>query len=255
MPNDALNRGFFADRGFTLAFGAFTPDGAPTPDGLERMLLGRTRNADVCLLVVDRAWEYLAEHVRNACFAVVYDAREVEGNYQNFFHRTMKRFLRSFGSLAAIFDNADDRQLLSLPIRNFDAAELRELVRICREENTDGQFTNAMQEQLAGLRRQRRPRRRSDFRTIYAVDSVGRFFSYGKEKHARLATSAPHRSSCEFNGHFRFGCRIDEERHYNVSETEGDITVVEGQFLDCHGDVRTENGDRSHLNMFSNDFF
>jgi hypothetical protein len=43
-------------------------------------------------------------------------------------------------------------------------------------------------------------------------------------------------------------------RHYNVSETEGDRTTIEGEFLDCHNNAHSVSG-RTHLNMFSNDYF
>ena len=51
-----------------------------------------------------------------------------------------------------------------------------------------------------------------------------------------------------------FGCRIDDKRHYNVSEGDGDKTRISGEFMDCHDDKHVVTG-VTHINMFSNDFF
>lgn len=56
------------------------------------------------------------------------------------------------------------------------------------------------------------------------------------------------------SGLFRFGRRIDAQRHYNVSETEGDDTHVTGDVANCHGVIRKAPTD-THLNMFCNDFY
>ncbi len=86
------------------------------------------------------------------------------------------------------------------------------------------------------------------------VDDRARFFKFGPEQHARFATGDPHRPFCAFNADFRFGNRIDSTRHYNVSESKGDRTTIEGEFDDCH-DARVTVPRTTHLNMFSNDYF
>jgi hypothetical protein len=172
----------------------------------------------------------------------------------NFFHRIIGKLLRVFGSLVSKFKNGDDRQLLSLPLRNFHAPELAEIARLCRDKCFDPNFNNDLDRQLSVLRMRRRPRRRSSFNIMYTVDDRSRFFVYGKETHARLGTGEPHKPYCELAGSFRFGQRIDALRHYNVSETEGDRTTIEGGFLDCHNTSHSVKG-RTHLNMFSNDYF
>ena len=52
----------------------------------------------------------------------------------------------------------------------------------------------------------------------------------------------------------RFGRVLDADRHYNVSETEGDRTTIAGDFPDCHDSIHTVPS-TTHLNMFANDYF
>ncbi len=255
IPTDALDRGFFLNRGLTVDFGAYSPEMAPSTDDLEKMLLGRTKDAAICLLLIDRRWAYLAQNIRDACFSALFDLNNFDGNCRNFFHKTMSRFLRSFSTLAQIFENGDDKQLIALPLRNFDAPELLEIARLCRDENQTGVFTNEIQKQLMRLRMRRRPRRQATYKTVYAVDNVPRFFVFGKETHSRFGTGSPHKPHCEMNGYFRFGRRIDSDRHYNVSETEKDETSVNGNFTDCHDTLLRVEAGKTHLNMFSNDYF
>ena len=166
----------------------------------------------------------------------------------------ISKILRAFRAVLAKFESSDDSQLLSLPLRNFHAAELTEIARLCRDECHEGDFVERLQAQLSRLRSRRRPRKQSSFNTKYVVDDQARFFVYGNEKHARFGTGEPHRPSCALTGYFRFGTRIDSARHYNVSETEGDRTRIEGEFDDCH-DAKRVVPATTHLNMFSNDFF
>ena len=164
------------------------------------------------------------------------------------------RMLRAFGTVLDKFRRGDDGKLLTLPLRNFKAQELAEIARLCREVHSSGNFSDDVEKQLAGLRARVRPRRKSSYKTKYMVDDLERLFAYGPETHARFATGEPHKPSCEVAALFRFGVRLDESRHYNVSETEGDHTKIEGDFPDCHGEVHPVRG-KTHLNMFANDYF
>lgn len=254
VPQDAGRRGYFQNRPATFVTTAWEPEEQPTADSFERYLIGKTKSIDATLLIIDASWVQIAKNVRDAVFIIPITSASAASNYQNFTQKTVAKSLRAFGQLLAKFERADDGKLLTLPLRNFDAPELRELARLCREENLDPDFSELVEAQLAGLRRRERPRRRSTYRTVYAVDDRQRFFQYGHERHARFPTGEPHRPYCEISGTFRFGKRIDEQRHYNVSETEGDITSISGDFWDCHERDPHEIKGR-YLNMFANSYF
>lgn len=255
VPPDATSRGLYAKRGVTLTLAAFSPLKTQTPEEFDQSLMRHTGDADCCLILTETDLAWLTENVRNATFVHVFSGEEVGSNYQNFFYRVTSRLLRIFGSLASIFENADDVHLLSLPLRNFSAKELSEIARLCKEANKEPDFINMVQAELVPLRKRRRPRKRSQFKTHYAVDDIPRFFKFGPEKHAQIDTAPPHQTHCQLNANFRFGVKIDSTRHFNVSQSETDKTHVSGEFITCHGEAQNENGKKTHLNMFSNDFY
>ena len=254
VPTETLTRGPLAASRARLTIAAWIPEPPFSSADLERFLLSRARGHDACLLMVDEAWRHYAVNVRDATFVVSFDAEAAGENPQNFFFGVFARALRNFAQLLAKFMRGDDAKLLGLPLRNFQAGELAEIARLCREEPLSGALSNDVESQLAELRDRVRPRRRTVYGTHYAVDDAKRFFVYGSERHAQFATGAPHLPACEAAGLFRFGVRLDERRHYNVSETEGDRTKISGDFPDCHGTVHPV-ANRTHLNMFANDYF
>lgn len=254
VPAEALARGPLAASGVRLAVAAWAPKPPFSSYDLERFLLSRARGDDACILVVDEAWRHFADEVRDATFVVGFDAAAACDNPRNFFFGVFARALRNFAQVVAKFRRGEDGRLLALPLRNFQAGDLAEIARLCREEPLSGDLSNDLESCLARLRARVRPRRKTAYGTRYAVDDAVRFFDYGHERHAQFATGAPHRPSCEVAGLFRFGVRLDERRHYNVSETEGDRTVIAGSFPDCHGAVHPV-APRTHLNMFANDYF
>lgn len=60
---------------------------------------------------------------------------------------------------------------------------------------------------------------------------------------------------CAIASLFRFGARIDDRRHYNVSQGEGNNTFIRGEYHNCHGETKVYNREPGHLNMFSNDHY
>lgn len=254
IPPEVFKRGPLAKLGLKPSVLAWTPDDPAASGALEGFLLERARNHHACLLLVDTAWDAHVAEIRDAAFIVPFDGASIAGSLQNFFFGFCARALRSFAQLLIKFANADDAQLLALPLRNFRAQELEEIARLCRDTPLSGTLSTDVDQRLFRLRRRVRPRQKSKYKTRYAVDDVPRFFKYGMERHARFATGSPHRPSCEIAGLFRFGARLDELRHYNVSETEGDVTTVSGGFVDCHDREHTVE-QRTHLNMFANDYF
>lgn len=254
VPRDAARRGYFQGRSPVIATAAYAPDTEPSATDFERFLLRESAQADACLLLIDQSWASLTANCRTAAFTIDFHLGQVDVSKQNFFHRVLARALRSYGQIAAKFDRADSAQLLGLPLRNFNAPELRELARLCTAEAISPTLSDDVERQLAQLRRRVRPRRRSAYKTVYVVDDRQRFFKYGYERHSRFETGGSHKPYCELTGDFRFGRRLDLGRHYNVSETENDRTSIGGDFYNCHGETEMVTS-RSHLNMFSNDNF
>lgn len=255
IPKDVGSRGFFKNHPARFTLHSWSPKPEDrSASGFERFLIGRLSTSDATIIFSDQECIKYAYHIRNAVFVVPFDSSKIGDNPQNFFHKISALGLKAFGQLLAKFDRADDGKLLTLPLKNFRAEELVELSRLCRDDVLKPDFSNAVEAQLSALRIRERPRRRSNYPNVYAVDDNNRFFIYGNEKHSRFATGDPHSTSCEICGHFRFGKRIDSLRHYNVSETEGDDTRVSGDFIDCHGTTHRV-GQKKYLNMFPNDYF
>jgi hypothetical protein len=254
VPVEAFQRGPLADVEPQVISAAWSPELPFSSTDLERFLIRQARNNDACILILDIAWEHYALNIVNSAFIVKFNAAGVAANPQNFFFGFLARLLRNFSQIFAKFRRGDDGKLLALPLRNFRADELIEIARLCREEPMSGNLSNDVERQLARLRTRVRPRRKSTYKTPYAVDDAARFFAYGHERHSQYATGIPHHPYCEVAALFRFGVRLDERRHYNVSETEGDRTKIEGDFPDCHAQVHVVT-DKTHLNMFANDYF
>lgn len=254
VADSAISRGSFRQQKPTILLGAFTPESHPTPANFERFLLGQTKGVEACLLLVDREWEFLIENIRSAVLCQVFDRGTVGSSPMNFFHRETSRLLRGFSTVHTSFASGSEMQALCLPRRNFDATELREIVRLCCEDWSKRNFREKFDEQLKLLRRRRQPLRANSSGKRYFVDDRRRYFEFGPEKHAQFPTGEPHLPYCAFNGYFRFGHRIDSTRHYNVTAEAGDRTSIEGEFDDCHG-TRLAVRRTTHLNMFSNDYF
>jgi hypothetical protein len=205
-------------------------------------------------VLVDHASVHLLTDVRNSLLVVVLREPGHNPNYQNYFHPQIAQAIRALSQMLSRFKTFDNFKLMALPLRNFCGGDLDELARLHREEWSNASFGDLIEAQLVSLRKRVRPRRRSEYKNVYAVDDNKRFFSYGFEKHARQSTGGNHRPSCELSANFRFGRKIESEKHYNVSETEGDDTTIEGTFRNCHGEAHPEKRE-THLNMFASDFY
>jgi hypothetical protein len=253
VPPDLLEPHRFAGRKLTVRTSVFVPgDGAPTPEQLESFVNQQAWDSDAIIILFDDDFLHLLEHVRSSCFCVALVSMQEGANLQNAVHRATARALKGWWQLQLRFLEAKDMKLLSLPLRNFQADELLHLANSVRAAPAD--LANDLQEGLKALRSRIRPRRRSPRKTLYVVDDAKRFYVFGHERHARPETGGDHRPSCALGARFRFGCRIDDERHFNVSESEGDKTSISGKFKNCH-DVENEEKRTTHLNMFASDLY
>lgn len=235
-------------------FDAFSPGHSRGGFTVDQHVLEASRNHDYVACLIDQDATYSCNNLRHAVLSAEIDASEVAaGNVRNFLASRLTRLFKSAIFTMEQMGAAEAEQAMRLPRRNFAAAELVELCRLYREDALDSGFQNAVKQQISGVMKRRRPRRRSCYPTKYFVDDHQRYFAFGKELHEILPTGDPHVSHCELNGTFRFGRRISSNRHFNVSLGDADQTRVSGIFLNCHEDQIIPERGQTHLNMFSND--
>lgn len=232
----------------------------PTVENIafDSFLLRLVRGMDAVILLVEKQYRGLTEVVSNAVFASTFESSDEKiNNFKNFFGSHFSQIFRNFFVIKRLMSEADREQAMTLPLRNFEAPELREIARISREESKSANFVFNIEAQLALLFRRKLPRKKSSGKTKYFIDGKQMHFVYGHEQHARFDTREPHTAACEINGLFRFGKSIDPTRHFNASCGDGDKTSVSGTFPDCHGALITvpKGAEKTHLNMFANDFF
>jgi hypothetical protein len=226
--------------------------------GFEKFLLHASKGMEAVILLVESRHSNLIASVANAVFATTFDTQDerVE-NFKNFFGNYFSPLFRHFFfAVKSLMSDAVNEQAMMLPLRNFEADELRELARLSREESIAGNFVRDFEAAVANVMKRRLPRKRSNRKTKYFIDDKDMHFVYGHEIHARFDTGDPHVAACVFNGNFRFGRSIDTSRHYNASFGYGDDTNIAGDFPDCHGALKkvTKSEGRTHVNMFANDF-
>ncbi len=253
VPAEFFDARKFGGRTLRVRVSTFVPDvSPPSQEAVEGFILEQVADEDSVIVVYDEVWMHLIENLRVSCFCVPLGNINERSNLQNHFHKLMATALKNWWQVKQRFLESKDIKLLSLPMRNFQADELLELANAVRAAQPE--LTNAMQAGLKRLRARLRPRKRSARKTVYSVDDAKRFYIYGHEKHSLPETGGGHGSSCAINAQFRFGCRIDGERHYNVSESEGDRTTISGNFVNCHDTENHEKRD-THLNMFASDMY
>ena len=225
-----------------------------TDHDLLGFLSTRTKKMDAAILLIDSSQEHLIVAVKHSFFPVPLDVPSDLTNCQNFLGQKLPRAFKNFAFLLEQMGASDTEQLAILPVRNFVGNDLHELVRVCTEDTREPTFPDNVTKCLAELRARKRPRRKSNRPEVYIIDDKEKHFRFGPERHAKLGTGSPHTITCEINGNFRFGKRVDSQRHFNVSMGDGDKTHISGDFHDCHGDQHPVS-QTTHLNMFCNDFF
>jgi hypothetical protein len=165
---------------------------------------------------------------------------------------TLTRSLRAFRYLMKRFDDGKYQHIFRLPLRNFDAPEIARMRALCRNmmHRNYGRELDAL---LQEMRERQMPKKASTYPDVFLVDDDGKHFQLGPERHAQAETAMPpHDVFCVISNSFRFGRRFDGATHYNVSrDRDGSMS---GKYADCHGSVRSHKK-RSHINMFTNDYF
>lgn len=217
-------------------------------------LRNTTRAFDAVLLLIEWRHENEFNLIRNSFFTYVFRYDE-SYNYGNFFRHKIGILFKNFRCLNEIAERkSEEEQLIILPIRNFASPELIELVRVCREENINNTFNNMIGPLVKKLRHRRMPRRNTNDQKKYIVDDEKKYFEFGKDKaHGQIATGGEHLPSCEIAGNFRFGRKISQKGHFNVTCDNKANATIGGIFPNCH-DVDILVSERLHINMFVNDY-
>lgn len=255
VPQEVLQRGFFQDRKAIVTVNVFS-EPVLSRDKLESFILERSADHLFSVLVIDQELLDLVDNINGYTFIAPIDLQRNIYNPQNIFHRLLSTTFKNLHHVASwMTEGGKTQEILCLPLRNFQATELAEIARIFRENSLSRELPNAVEHQISVLRRNNvRPRKRSKSPSKYIIDDLRRFYSFGKEHHSLPETGERHKASCIIAAQYRFGYNIDATRHFNVSSSEGDDTVVDGKFYNCHGILRHEKHD-THLNMFASDMY
>lgn len=206
------------------------------------------------IIISDHRLKSIVDTLNHIAFTSYYLANDNIRSFPNFFGVIFNRTLRDYRAFSIKFDDLKFRKLFTLPIRNFRAEELEDLCGICTSSSDAPNFANRLEGALKALRARQQPKRFSDSPEIYLVDQDEKHFRLGHERHARADTAIPpHNNLCILGNNWRFGRKFDNETHYNVSMSKP-TSKMDKDYPDCHG-VPRPGKSRTHLNMFTNDFF
>jgi len=208
--------------------------------------------ADAVVVLVDARELQITRSISTACLRAVVDLSGQEHNLKNTFSGVVAKAVKSILMMLDAMADAGKQQPLLLPLRNFDAQEIVDLAEMFRGNAVAGNNRIEMNNIIGRLNGRKRPRRNSSSKKKYYVDDAQKMFEYGKEHHAVLETGGDHVALCCLTGNFRFGCRVEANRHFNVSKEWGAQTRISGTFPGCHGnDIAVS--PTTHINMFVND--
>lgn len=191
--------------------------------------------------------------IRDGIFASAFDENVFIENRDNFLVRSFGRLTKNLLVLMETMRDKTWMEAAVLPSHNFNSRVFRDFLRFCQDKAQEPDFANLVNSALAKVTKLRGPRRRSKFPAKYFRDDRDVCFQYGHEAHSMFETGADHGPSCSIRGIFRFGVPLEQQRHFNVVSRD-DGTPISGSYGNCHGAIVTF-ARRTHVNMFSNDFF
>lgn len=251
VPTAIISNGAAKKLNLSLSFGASTPGGDGSNNALEKYIIDRTKNCQGCILLLDKRCNDLNPLIKSSYFTCVVDIGDGIPS-RNFLTSVCVQSLKNFSRLALLMADHDNEQVLILPFRNFKANELRALAVICQEKTLDGEFLDCVMPFISLLKKRKRRPTYSAYRDKFLLDDDHKIFQFGKEVHARLSTGGTHNIYCKITGSYRFGCKIREDRHFNMSMFSGKSQRFSGGFLNCHGEL-IHSKNVTHINIFSND--
>ena len=220
---------------------------------LSEYLLEREKD-EAIIILWDEALGDAPSLYSSACFVINVSFNEYpKTNYKNYFSGKFSKTIRTFSNFFEIINDGANQQVMLLPFRNFKAQQLIDLKTIFATQKNDQNFINSIDSLVTELKQRRRPHRKSNSPELHFFDDEEKMFRYGSEKHAILATGAPHSSKCVLIGTYRFGKKIPVNRHFNLTKEHGKETKISGTFLGCH-DEFIQMRDGSHINIFCNDY-
>jgi hypothetical protein len=250
-------------QGCNFKFDAFSPGKAQLDvvSHLQKSIMGSGENAyDLALIIVDELLYPGLESIKNALFFGVVDTTKHSKNLQSEIMNVLDKLLKNLLISNEIMSDLGNEQAMRLPVRNFKSEELNRLCEIYTQVYLIQDFQKEVMARIGkkkGVLKTKRPRRSSSSKEKYFVDNEDKHFSFGSEEHSKVETKPPHNSSCIINGNFRFGKKISVCHHFNVSKGDSDETYIDGNFINCHDEricIKKPKG-KTHLNMFTNDFF
>ncbi|WP_374346180.1 hypothetical protein [Phenylobacterium sp.] len=215
----------------------------------EKHIVSLGKNAAGLIVVCDPELRNYLDKFRDVCFLNELPERAEQVPLWNYLQRVVALVIRNYEALRIRFGSVKNLKILLLPLKNFEAEEIKHLQSACSSSLKIPRFPATLDLQLDAIRRLREhPKRKSSSDGRYFVDDRRRHFAYGHEDHSRCETAAPHDYLCLLRRDFRFGLRIEHpHRHFNVSYDKRSIKGSD--FKNCHG--ANEQAKRaSHVNMF-----
>ncbi len=253
VPSDLRANGFAELGGDEVILSAYCVTKQSTLDDLLTHICAlNLQAAKGVLILTDNSLPDLTDILGDLFSVSRFDLPEHGRKHSNVIGSIIAKCLRSFRYYNTRFNDLKYHQVLRLPLRNFEAAEIGDLRNLCHDMMNSDNFGRQLDRLLHLLRQRQRPKKASSRPDIYFVDDAAKHFRFGKEMHARADTACPpHNYLCRLGNQFRFGCSFDGTRHFNVSRDKG---IMNDDYPDCH-DMRRSGQGTTHLNMFTNDFF
>lgn len=218
---------------------------------VQKMILDSNEEVDHILVLIESEHLVTLETIRNAVFIGAIDDFGYRTNVWTGLADYLTKLLKNYKLFFDLISAQINYEVLALPIRNFRADEFGELLTTFKNKTLDREFFNSLSKSLGAMRRRRQPKRRSSYPDKYYMDIRQLYFQYGKELHSKYATGEGHLLSCQINGLYRFGYRLEQGRHYNVSTGDGNKRVMMNlTLINCH-DEKVKVKNRDHVNMFS----
>lgn len=252
IPDGVRCRGYFERSGSTFQVGSLEIDRRTSIADLANQVLERSATIDGLVLLIDDGFLHLAQGVSDAVFVVPFEGQYTGKSLHNRVSSILTSALKHYGFLAQRFDDGKFRKILLLPLDIFKADELDRIRDLVTRGNTASGFGEQLDGLLGTFRDRQEPKKRVIFPEKYILDDRRLYFQYGHEEHGQVEKHAPHTVTCVVNSDFRFGCRYNNRRHYNVTE-EGEDDKVSGEFLSCHGQ-QVNVTKQSHVNVFPNGY-
>lgn len=221
------------------------------PQTLSEYLIELAHKYDHIACLVDFQNSVWVEDNGFGMFVTFFERKLMGKTVQNYFSAHFKRWLPNFMHISMKFMNASYAERLFLPYEIFRCSDLPALGMELRGITQEGSFRRRVDDYLAGIERRRKPMEKGGWkeREIAYQDDRGYFFKLGKEKHSEAEEGAPHKTACRLEKYLRFGSKIPDKRHFNVSAKKGER--VGGDFITCHS-AEKKVEPTSHLNIFPN---